>query len=72
MEEQEAAREDLKSAHEEVLSANEEFQSTNEELETAKNSAIEVFPRIFATAAQVAGTFAGDSRCGGMSTRNYR
>ena len=31
-----------------------------EELETSKNSAVETFPRIFSTAAQIAGTFAQD------------
>jgi zinc protease len=31
-----------------------------EELETAKNYAVEIFPRFFSTAAQVAGTFAQD------------
>lgn len=33
---------------------------SDEELATAKNFAIEVFPRFFATAAQIAGTFAQD------------
>ncbi|MDQ3803905.1 MAG: insulinase family protein [Acidobacteriota bacterium] len=33
---------------------------TPEELETAKNYAVEIFPRFFATAGQVAGTFAAD------------
>jgi predicted Zn-dependent peptidase len=33
---------------------------TAEELETSKNQAIEVFPRYFATAGQIAGTFAED------------
>ena len=31
-----------------------------EELETSKNQAVETFPRIFSTAAQIAGTFAQD------------
>jgi zinc protease len=31
-----------------------------EELETAKNSAVEIFPRFFSTAGQIAGTFAQD------------
>ncbi|HEY0077894.1 MAG TPA: pitrilysin family protein [Pyrinomonadaceae bacterium] len=33
---------------------------TTEELETAKNFAVEVFPRFFSTAGQIAGTFAQD------------
>ena len=33
---------------------------TPEELETAKNYAVEIFPRFFATAGQIAGTFAAD------------
>jgi zinc protease len=33
---------------------------SQEELDTVKNQAIEVFPRIFATAAAIANTFAGD------------
>jgi predicted Zn-dependent peptidase len=35
-----------------------------EELETVKNSAIEIFPRYFASAAAIAGTFAGDEFTG--------
>jgi predicted Zn-dependent peptidase len=37
---------------------------TQEELETVKNNAIEVFPRYFATASAIAGTFANDEFTG--------
>ncbi len=37
---------------------------TSEELETVKNNAIEIFPRYFATASSIAGTFADDEFTG--------
>ena len=37
---------------------------TAQELDTAKNYQVEIFPRFFATAGQVAGTFAGDEFTG--------
>ncbi len=37
---------------------------TAQELDTAKNYLVEIFPRFFATAGQVAGTFAGDEFTG--------
>jgi zinc protease len=37
---------------------------TSEELETVKNNAIEIFPRYFATASLIAGTFADDEFTG--------